>query len=468
MMKDFKNIKTIKNLKEVNYQVLPINAEMRKNIIEKLKKKEPIFQGIVGYETSVIPQIENAILSGHNMIFLGERGQAKTRIIRNLLNLLDPFVPAIAGCEISDNPYSPICKSCKEKIKKSGDEVEITWIPRNTRYGEKLATPDVSIADLIGEVDPIRVAEGRYLSDELTIHFGLIPRTNRGIFSINELPDLPEKVQVGLFNIMEERDVQIKGYKVQLPLDICIVASANPEDYTSRGRIITPLKDRFESQIRTHYPKDRKTEISIMEQERLNFSNDNFKLYVPNFIKEIIAEITMAARESHDINQKSGVSVRMSIANLESIISNAEKRAIILKENEIVPRMSDMHSIFPSTSGKIEIEYLGEDKKEDDVIKGIIHKSVKKIFDQYFSPGQLQKVVDSFKGGWAVEVSDLMPSTEYLEGLAKIEGLKEGVEKLGNSKSTPAIASAIEFIFEGLHLYNKLNKAEVNGKTVYR
>ncbi|OGL50717.1 MAG: magnesium chelatase, partial [Candidatus Schekmanbacteria bacterium RIFCSPHIGHO2_02_FULL_38_11] len=392
-MKDFKNIKTIKDLKKVNYQILPINTEMRKNIIDKLKKKEPIFQGIIGYETSVIPQIENAILSGHNMIFLGERGQAKTRIIRNLLNLLDPFVPAISGCEISDNPYNPICKSCNEKIKKSGDEVEITWIPRNIRYGEKLATPDVSIADLIGEVDPIRVAEGRYLSDELTIHFGLIPRTNRGIFSINELPDLPEKVQVGLFNIMEERDVQIKGYKVQLPLDMCIVASANPEDYTSRGRIITPLKDRFESQIRTHYPKDRKTEISIMEQERINFSNDDFKLYVPHFIKEIIAEITLAARESHDINQKSGVSVRMSIANLESIISNAEKRAIILKENEIVPRMSDMHSILPSTSGKIEIEYLGEDKKEDDVIKGIMQKSVKKVFDQYFSPNQLQKVV---------------------------------------------------------------------------
>jgi len=467
-MKDFKDIKTLGDLKKAKYHIFRVNEEMRKNLINKMQRKEPLFTGIIGYDNSVIPQIENAILSGHNMIFLGERGQAKSRIIRNLINFLDPFVPAISGCEINDSPYNPICKSCKEKIAKLGDKVEITWIPREARYGEKLSTPDVSIADLVGEVDPIKVAEGRYLSDELTIHFGLIPRTNRGIFAINELPDLPEKVQVGLFNIMEERDVQIKGYKVQLPLDICIVASANPEDYTSRGRIITPLKDRFESQIRTHYPKNREVEIAIMEQERKSFNNSQLKLNIPQFIKEIIAEITIAARENNDVNQKSGVSVRMSIANLESIISNAEKRAILLNEQEIVPRMSDMHSIIPSTSGKIELEYLGEDKREEDVIKNIINKAIKKVFDQYFNPNQLQKVVESFKGGWVVEVSDLMPSDEYLEGLSKIEGLKEGVGKLGNSKSTALIASAMEFIFEGLHLYNKLNKSEVNGKIVYR
>ena len=467
-MIDFENIKTLEDLKRSNYAILPINEELRKNLIAKLRKRETLFPGIIGYDNSVIPQIENSILSGHNMIFLGERGQAKSRIIRRLINFLDPVVPVISGCEINDNPYKPICKSCKEKIKKSGDKVEIVWIARESRYGEKLATPDVSIADIIGEVDPIKVAEGRYLSDELTIHFGLIPRTNRGIFAINELPDLAEKIQVGLFNIMEEGDVQIKGYKVQLPLDICIVASANPDDYTSRGRIITPLKDRFKSQIRTHYSNDRGIEIEIMEQERAKFATGQLKLNIPKFIKEIIAEITMAARGSSDVNQKSGVSVRMSIANIENIISNAEKRAILLNEDEIVPRMSDMHSILSSTCGKIELEYLGEDKKEDDIIKKIIQKAIKKVFDQYFNSNQLQKVIESFKNGWVVEVSDQMPSSEYLEGLSKIEGLKEGIKKLDDSKSTASIASAMEFIFEGLHLYNKLNKSEVNGKIVYK
>ena len=467
-MIDLKKIKTLEDLKNANYTVLPVSEEMRKNLIAKLRNKETFFPGIIGYDNSVIPQIENSILSGHNMIFLGERGQAKSRIIRSLVNFLDPFVPVISGCEINDNPFNPICKACKEKIHKYGDKAEIVWLPRESRYGEKLATPDVSIADLIGEVDPIKVAEGRYLSDELTIHFGLIPRTNRGIFAINELPDLAEKVQVGLFNIMEEGDVQIKGYKIQLPLDICIVASANPDDYTSRGRIITPLKDRFNSQIRTHYTTDPKVEISIMEQERSKLLSSPLKLNIPKFIKEIIAEITMAARGSSDVNQKSGVSVRMSIANLENIISNAEKRAILLNEEEIVPRMSDMHSLLPSTCGKIELEYLGEDKKENEIIKKLIQKAIKKVFDQYFKSNQLNKVIESFKNGWVVEVSDQMPSGEYLEGLSKIEGLKEGIKTLDNTKSNASIASAMEFIFEGLHLYNKLNKSEVNGKIVYR
>lgn len=463
-----KKAKNIKELKESGYTSKPIQLEMRQNLIEKLKKKEKIFPGIIGYDNTVIPQIENAILSGHHIILLGERGQAKTRIIRSLVNLLDPYIPAIAGCEINDNPLNPVCKYCKEKIKAEGEKTEIEWIPREKRYAEKLATPDVSIADIIGEIDPIKVAEGRYLSDELTIHFGLIPRTNRGIFAINELPDLQEKVQVGLFNIMEEGDVQIKGYKVSLPLDIFVVASANPEDYTNRGRIITPLKDRFESQIRTHYPVSIEDEIAIMEQEKANFPDrpvDN----TPDFIKEIIAEITMGARENPDVNQRSGVSVRMTIANYENLLSNAEKRAIINGESETVPRLSDFHSLFSSTNGKIEFEYTGEDKKEEELVNKIISKAVKKVFERHFTPDKLQPVVESFKNGWVAEVSDMMPSKEYLDCLEKIDGLKDNVMKLVNgSKSTAQIASAIEFIFEGLHLFNKLNKNEVNNRIVYR
>ncbi len=460
--------KNIKELKESGYTSKPIQVELRNNIIEKLKTKENIFPGIIGYDNTVIPQIENAILAGHHIIFLGERGQAKTRIIRSLINLLDPFIPTIKGCEICDDPLTPICRACREKTEKDGDSVEIEWIPRENRYAEKLATPDVSIADIIGEIDPIKVAEGRYLADELTIHFGLIPRSNRGIFAINELPDLQEKVQVGLFNIMEEGDVQIKGYKVNLPLDIFVVASANPEDYTNRGRIITPLKDRFESQIRTHYPESIKDEIAIMEQEKESFS-DRPAENPPEFIKEIIAEITMGARKNPDVNQRSGVSVRMTIANYENLMSNAEKRAIVNGEKETVPRLSDFHSLFASTNGKIEFEYTGEDKKDSEMINKIISKAVKTVFERYFTPDTLESVVESFKNGWVAEVSDVMPSGEYMDCLEEIKGLKKNVSKLLNgSKSNAQIASAIEFIFEGLHLYNKLNKNEADNRIVYR
>ncbi|MBI5375191.1 MAG: magnesium chelatase [Candidatus Schekmanbacteria bacterium] len=463
-----KNVKTIGELKASGYVSKPIREEMRFNLIRALKSKERLFPGIIGYDETVIPHLENAILSGHHMIFLGERGQGKTRMIRSLTNLLDPFIPVIAGCEIGDDPLRPICAECCEKVKKDGDNVKITWLSRESRYSEKLATPDVSIADLIGEIDPIKVAEGRYLSDELTIHFGLIPRTNRGIFAINELPDLQEKVQVGLFNIMEEGDVQIKGYKIRLPLDICIVASANPEDYTSRGRIITPLKDRFESQIRTHYPKDLETEISIMEQEKTTFA-DRPKDNVPQFIKDIIGELTFTARHSPEVSQRSGVSVRLTITNYENILSNAEKRAILNGENEIVPRISDFHALYASTNGKLEFEYMGEDKKDSDIIQKIITKAVRKVFDRHFTPEKLSKVVDCFKNGWVVEVSDTMPSSEYLECLSKIDGLKENVSQLVNgSASNGIIASSVEFIFEGLHLYNKLNKNEAGGKIIYK
>ena len=342
--------KTIGELKKSGVAVLPIREEMRKNLVHCLETEKRILPGIVGYDETVIPEIENAILSGHHMVFLGERGQGKSRIIRGLMNLLDERIPIIQGCEINDNPYHPICRACRKKLQELGDNTPIQWIDRDTRYGEKLATPDVSIADLVGEIDPIKVAEGRYLADEETIHYGLVPRTNRGIFAINELPDLTEKVQVGLFNLMEEKDVQIKGYKIRLPLDVVIVASANPEDYTSRGRIITPLKDRFDVQIRTHYPKNMEDELAIMEQESAPMDRRSRKVEVPRFIKEILGQLTFEARKSNEINQSSGVSVRVTINNFESLISNAEKRALKCKENEIVPRVSDLHAVMASTT----------------------------------------------------------------------------------------------------------------------
>src|SRR5437762_428993 len=352
--------RTIGELRDSGYKVLSVKEEMRKNLIQKIRNGEELFPGIVGYEETVIPQIENAILSGQDIIFLGERGQAKTRMARNLVNLLDEVVPVIAGCEINDNPYEPICKACRDKVEEHGDDVEIAWLPRDRRYGEKLATPDITISDLVGEVDPVRVAEGRYLSDELTIHYGMIPRTNRGIFCINELPDLAERIQVGLLNIMEERDVQIRGYKIRLPLDVYVVASANPEDYTNRGRIITPLKDRIGSEIRTHYPRTLEGEIAIMEQEATHFGANGYQATYPKYMKEIIAEITHLARKNPDISKRSGVSVRVSICNYENVLSNAMRRAIRCDERQVSPRVSDLSAVLASTAGKIELETVGD------------------------------------------------------------------------------------------------------------
>ena len=459
--------KTLGELKKSGFKVLAVREEMRKNLVQHLQSGKRILPGIVGYDNTVIPEIENAILSGHHMVYLGERGQGKSRIIRGLVSLLDERIPIVAGCEINDNPFKPICRICRNKLAELGDALTLEWIDRDSRYGEKLATPDVSIADLVGEIDPIKVAEGRYLADEETIHYGLVPRTNRGIFAINELPDLTEKVQVGLFNLMEEKDVQIKGYKIRLPLDVVIVASANPEDYTSRGRIITPLKDRFDVQIRTHYPKTLEDEIVIMEQEAAPIEHRSRNVEVPRFIKEILGHLTFEARKSNEINQSSGVSVRVTINNFESLISNAEKRALRCKENEIVPRVSDLHSLLASTSGKIEMEYVGEDKKEDELVEKLINRSVIKVFDQYFSLNSLQKVVEYFNSGWGVEVSDQMPSQDYLEGIKEIPGLKEAIRSLGIQESPTLMASATEFVLEGLHLHQKLNKEIEGGRVTY-
>ncbi len=459
--------RTIGELRRTNYQVLSVKEEMRKNLIEKIRKGENLFPGIIGYEDTVIPQVENAILSEQDIIFLGERGQAKTRIARSLINLLDEEVPIIAGCEINDNPYAPICKACRVKVEEEGDDVAITWIGRDRRYGEKLATPDITISDLIGEVDPIRVAEGRYLADELTIHYGLIPRTNRGIFCINELPDLAERIQVGLLNIMEERDVQIRGYKVRLPLDVYVVASANPEDYTNRGRIITPLKDRCGSEIRTHYPREIDDEIAIMEAESARFVADGLETSYPKYMKEIIAEITHLARKSQDISQRSGVSVRVSISNYENVMSNAIRRAIRLNEHQAVPRISDLPAAIASTSGKIELDTVG-DAKEDKIIQKLIRNAVLKVFGEYFEIQEFEQLVAGFEKGLSVQASDSLPSMEYVTQLARVGGLRQAVAKL-NGHGTPAsVASAVEFILEGLHLNRRLNKDETAGRIRYR
>ena len=455
-------------LRAAGYRVLPVREEMRKNLLVRLGRGERILPGIIGFDDTVIPEIENAVLAGHHMVFLGERGQAKSRVIRGLTSLLDPLVPVIAACPISDNPFAPICRECKRRLAAEGEALAIAWIGPDERYGEKLATPDVSMADLVGEIDPIKVAEGRYLADEETIHYGLIPRTNRGIFAINELPDLTEKVQVGLFNLMEEKDVQIKGYKIRLPLDVVIVASANPEDYTSRGRIITPLKDRFDVQIRTHYPRSLEDEIAIMEQEMPVFDREAAAVRIPDFMKEIVAHLTFEARGSNEINQSSGVSVRVTINNYESLVSNAEKRAVRLSEREIVPRLTDLHSILASTAGKIELEYVGEDKREDDLIDRLINRAVLKVWDQYLKVEALRKVTEHFEAGWGVEVSDRMRAEEYLEGIRQIPGLRDAVAQLGPFESPGLMAAAIEFVLEGLHLHQKLNKDRAGGRYTYR
>jgi len=459
---------TIRELRESGYAVLPVREEMRRNLLAMLGQGERLLAGIIGYDETVIPDIENAVLAGHHIVFLGERGQGKSRIMRALLALLDPTVPAIAGCEINDDPYAPICRGCRRRVAAEGDAVAITWIDREQRYGEKLATPDVSMADLIGEIDPIKVAEGRYLADEETIHYGLVPRTHRGIFAINELPDLTEKVQVGLFNLMEEKDVQIKGYKIRLPLDIVIVASANPEDYTSRGRIITPLKDRFDVQIRTHYPRTIADEIAIMEQEVPPRERAGRELRVPDFVKALIAQLTMEARGCNEINQASGVSVRVTINNYESVISNAEKRAVRCGEREIVPRISDLHAVLASTAGKIELEYAGEEKKESDLIDRLLSRAVLKVFDEALKVDSLKRVVDYFETGGGVEVSDRMPANDYLEGIRGIPGLREAIMALGPFESPALMAAATEFILEGLHVHRKLNKGREGGRYTYR
>ncbi len=458
--------RTVGELRASGYRVLPVREEMRKNLIEKLRAGEDLFPGIFGYDETVIPQVINAVLAAQDIVFLGERGQAKSRLIRSLAALLDEATPVLAGCELPENPYAPITRAGRDIIAEQGENARLDWLDRDQRYGEKLATPDITIADLIGEVDPIKVAEGKYLSDELTIHYGLIPRTNRGIFCINELPDLAERIQVGLLNIMEERDVQIRGYRIRLPLDVMILASANPEDYTNRGRIITPLKDRYGAQVRTHYPQRIEHELDIMAAEHHPLPSD-FQVNVPTYMKEIIAEITRLARRSPDVNQRSGVSVRASIANYESLLANALRRCILTGEDAVVPRVSDLPYVIPTLSGKVEFETV-EEGREEQIIEKLIQGAVVAVFNRTYNLAELEPVVARFKAGVAVEVGETVPSDEYVKLARQVEGLAPAARKAAPGGTAPDMASAIEFILEGLHLNKRLNKDRIGGKIQYR
>jgi magnesium chelatase subunit I len=458
---------TVGELRQTGYTPRSVKEELRQNLIRKLEQGEQLFEGIVGYDETVIPQIENAMLSGQDIVFLGERGQAKTRLARALVSLLDEEIPVLAGSEINDDPLAPISQAGRQMVAELGDAAPVEWLPADRRYGEKLATPDITIADLIGEVDPIKVAEGRYLADELTIHYGLLPRTHRGIFTLNELPDLAERIQVGLLNIMEERDVQIRGYKVRLPLDLFVVASANPEDYTNRGRIITPLKDRFGSQIRTHYPRKTEHEIDIVEQEHTRFGSDGYEMLAPRYMQEIVVELTHLARRSSEISQRSGVSVRVSICNYENLLSSALKRAIRLREQQVAPRISDLQALVASTAGKIELEAVGE-SDENKIIEKLLQRAVMNVFNRHFQVGTFEELVGNFENGLKIEVSDTMPSLEYIRQSAEVGGMSKAIDQL-DAKGNPAlVASAIEFALEGLHLNRKLNKDRTAGRFRYR
>ncbi len=444
-----------------------VKEEMRQNLICKLQRNAVLFPGIIGYEDSVLPQVTNAILSRHNFILLGLRGQAKSRLLRALTELLDAEIAVLAGCEINDNPYRPICRACREKIGELGEQTPIAWLERELRYVEKLATPDVTIADMIGDVDPIKAARGgRQLSDELTIHYGLLPRANRGIFAINELPDLAGKIQVGLFNIMQEGDVQIKGYPLRLPLDVLLVFSANPEDYTARGKIITPLKDRIGSEIRTHYPAALDHGLAITAQEAFA-ERDGMALQIPRYIREIIEEIAFLARTEKKIDQRSGVSQRMPITCLENTVSNAERRAIRNREACIVPRICDLHAALPSLTGKFELEYEGELKGADQVARELIRSAVGKVYSRYFEGQNTQQIVQWFDLGGSLKVTETSPSRETLDQLRAIQGLMERVMALGvGPKDDPALAvSAGEFVLEGLYAHRRISRSEERGYT---
>ena len=460
-------IDTLGALRRSGWRSRPLRTELRENLVARLREGRPLFTGILGYDDTVVPAVENALLCGHDLIFLGERGQAKTRMIRQLVELLDEWMPVVAGSEINDDPEAPVSAYARKLVAERGDDTPIAWVHRSDRYVEKLATPDVSIADLIGDVDPVKVAEGRSLGDELTIHFGLLPRTNRGIFCINELPDLTEKVQVGLFNVMQERDVQVKGYRVRLPLDVLVVASANPEDYTSRGRIITPLKDRYAAQVRTHYPATRALERAVALQEARLPQVPGVAIHVPSFLQDVVAEMTLQARASADVNQTSGVSVRMSIANYETLVAAAVRRALRLGEPEAVPRVSDLDALLSSTQGKLELEYAGAERSEADLVRELARRATKVVFDALVPLEGIAAVAEAFEQGWQVEVSAQMPSAEYLDGLDQIPGLREAAARLAGGDSPARLASAIEFVLEGLHLANRLNKTEVEGRARY-
>jgi magnesium chelatase subunit I len=441
----------------------PVKDEIRDNLIARLRANQTIFPGIIGYEETVVPQIVNAVLSRHNFILLGLRGQAKSRILRALADLLDESIPVIPGCEIHDDPLAPLCSACRAQVRTQGDGLPIVWLPREARYVEKLATPDVTIADMIGDLDPIKAARAALqLSDELTMHYGLLPRANRGIFAINELPDLAGKIQVGLFNILQEGDVQIKGYPVRLRLDVMLVFSANPEDYTARGKIITPLKDRIGSEIRTHYPATRHHAMAITSQEAWLDRRGNTRVEVPDFVREVVEEVAFQARQDSKIDKRSGVSQRLPISLLENVVSNAERRALLAGENVVVPRVTDIYAALPAITGKFELEYEGELRGADNVARDIIRAAVGNVFSGYFASADLRQVTEWFDLGGTLQIDDTLPSKELLARTSEVQGLKDLTSHAGIRPNADAavLASAVDFVLEGLYAQKKITRSD--------
>jgi len=481
---------TLGELKASGYAILPVKDELRNNLIRKLRNHEQLFPGIIGYDKTVIPALINAILAKHDIILLGLRGQAKTRIVRQLTALLDEYIPVVKGSEINDNPYLPVSKYAVDLVCEMGDKTPVEWIQRSQRYGEKLATPDVTIADLIGDIDPIKAASQRlHYAHEGAIHFGIIPRCNRGIFAINELPDLQPRIQVGLFNVLEEKDIQIRGFNVRIPMDIMLVFTANPEDYTNRGNIITPLKDRIDSQILTHYPRSLDDAIAITEQEA-HVARDGRDIRIPHFFREIIEQIAFEARKSEYVDQKSGVSARLTISAMENLISNAERRAILLNEEVIVPRLCDLPNVLPGLTGKIELVFEGEQEGSVKVGKALVGKAVRETFKKYF-PDPLRKrqrsqhetqagrqtpddpeygkIVQWFESGNKIEIADDMPIGSYLKELDRVKGLRELTKRhMADLDETYGLPSVMEFVLDGLHQNSKIAKDEVDHVTSYR
>ena len=458
-------LQTSKEFYEARVQKRSVKDELRENLIARLKSRQQIFPGIVGYEDTVVPQIVNAVLSKQNFILLGLRGQAKSRILRGLTDLLDEQMPYIAGCEIRDNPYHPLCKRCRDLVASQGAATPIAWLPRKDRYVEKLATPDVTVADLVGDLDPIKAARaGQDLSNELTMHYGLLPRANRGIFAINELPDLAGKIQVALFNIMQEGDVQIKGYPVRLELDIVLTFSANPEDYTARGKIVTPLKDRIGSEIRTHYPETIEEGMTITAQEAWS-DRGTTKITIPQYMREVIEQVAFSAREDKKVDKRSGVSQRLPISTMELVVSNAERRALMHGEKLVVPRMSDIYAAMPGITGKLELEYEGEMRGADVVVRDLIRTAIGKIFDKYFSGTNTQQIEQWFNLGGAVRIDDDQPSQAILEELKQIQGLFSQLSPISVKVSdAPEVAvSGAEFLLEGMYAHKRLSRSEERG-----
>jgi magnesium chelatase subunit I len=458
-------LQSSKEFYEARVQKRSVKDELRENLIARLKSRQQIFPGIVGYEDTVVPQIVNAVLSKQNFILLGLRGQAKSRILRGLTELLDEQMPYIAGCEIRDNPYHPLCKRCRDLVAAQGAATPIAWLPRKDRYVEKLATPDVTVADLVGDLDPIKAARGgQDLSNELTMHYGLLPRANRGIFAINELPDLAGKIQVALFNIMQEGDVQIKGYPVRLELDVVLTFSANPEDYTARGKIVTPLKDRIGSEIRTHYPETIEEGMTITAQEAWS-ERGSTKITVPQYMREVIEQVAFSAREDKKVDKRSGVSQRLPISTMELVVSNAERRALLHGEKLVVPRMSDIYAAMPGITGKLELEYEGEMRGADVVVRDLIRAAIGKIFDKYFSGTNTQQIEQWFNLGGAVRIDDDQPSQAILEELKQIQGLFPQLSPISVKVSDGAeiAVSGAEFLLEGMYAHKRLSRSEERG-----